>query len=156
MKSVKSRSDDPRAGKASETSPASATLRYASSFLACALSIALSGCFSIDRAELMRSGEEHVLVSNYGWYLFGCVPLCAGNANPNRWSPWVFFRDDVTMDKLQARFMSYAEKTGRKEKHTLVYDNYDSVMFEIPGLNLPVPIPYVVTYKEIQLSGVLK
>ena len=27
---------------------------------------------------------------------------------------------------------------------------------EIPGINLPLPIPYLLTYREIQLSGVLE
>ena len=29
-------------------------------------------------------------------------------------------------------------------------------MLEIPGINLPLPIPYLLTYREIQLSGVLE
>ena len=116
----------------------------------------LSGCFSIDRADLMRTGEEHVLVSNYGWYLFGIIPLCGGNADVDAWTPWVLFRNDVTMDKIQNRFMQYKTANGHENVRDLVYNNYESVMFEFPGLGLPVPIPYVLTFKEIQLSGVMK
>ena len=43
----------------------------------------------------------------------------------------------------------------RKDAKNLTYTSYDSVMFEIPGSNIPVPIPYLLTYREIQLSGVL-
>ena len=32
----------------------------------------------------------------------------------------------------------------------------DSILFEIPGLDFPLPIPYVFTYREMQLSGVMK
>jgi hypothetical protein len=30
------------------------------------------------------------------------------------------------------------------------------VLFEIPGTDFPIPLPYILTYREIQLSGVLK
>ena len=120
--------------------------------LACA-AWGLAGCFSLDRASFFRTNEEHVLVSNYGWYLFHYFPLACGNASKDRWLPWVMFRNDVQMDKIQARFMDYA---GPRHVRNLTYTTYDSVMLEIPGLNLPLPIPYLLTYREIQLSGVLE
>ena len=116
----------------------------------------LTGCFTIDHGNLLRTDEEHVLVSNYGWYLFNVIPIACGNANENRWLPWVMFRDDVKMDKIQRRFMMHAADEGREQMRNLAYTNYESVMFEIPGVNFPLPIPYVLTYREIQLSGVLK
>ena len=139
--------------------------------------ICLSGCFSIDRGPLIRTNEEHVLISNYGWYLFGLIPLACGNAAEDAPLPFVFFRNDVTMDKIQRRFMMYAEDYGRRvatENETtneygkpptriservkvrdLAYTTSESVMFNIPGFNFPMPVPYLLTYQEIQLSGVL-
>ena len=114
----------------------------------------LAGCFSIERGQVRTTGEEHILVSNYGWYLFNCIPLASGNTNPDPIFPWVIFRNDVTMEKVQTRFMGYVNGM-KKDAKNLTYTSYDSVMFEIPGSNIPVPIPYLLTYREIQLSGVL-
>ena len=91
--------------------------------------------------------------------------------------PWIFFRNDVTMDKIQRRFMMYADDYGRRvatenaavtasgenleriservKVRDLVYTTSESVLFNVPGLNFPLPLPYILTYQEIQLSGVL-
>ena len=115
----------------------------------------LTGCFTIDRGNLLRTNEEHMLVSNYGWYLFHFIPVACGNASKDRWTPWVHFRDDVTLDKIQGRFLTTAESLGYDKVENLAYTTRESVMLEIPGLNVPLPIPYLLTYREIQLSGVL-
>lgn len=124
-------------------------------FLACA-TLCLTGCFSIDTGHVARTGDEHILVSNYGWYLFHFIPVANGNANENRWLPWVMFRDDVTLDKVQRRFMMHANDIGKPDVRDLSYTTRESVMLEIPGLNLPLPVPYLLTYREIQLSGVAR
>ena len=116
--------------------------------------LCLGGCFSIERAALPCTNDEHVLVSNYGWYLFHFIPIACGNAKEDRWTPWVHFRDDVTMDKVQRRFMMLA-KDPEEEIRNPTYTTYESVMLEIPGLNLPLPVPYLLTYREIQLSGII-
>ena len=116
--------------------------------------LCLAGCFSLERAEIKNVNGEHVLASNYGWYLFHFIPLVCGNANSNAWTPWAMFRDDVTLDKTQNRFMRHAE--GQEmEVEDLAYTTRESVMLEIPGMNTTLPIPYLLTYREVQLSGVL-
>ncbi len=119
-----------------------------------AASLAFSGCFALQRGKIMTTGQEHVLVSNYGWYLFHCIPIACGNASHNPWSPWISLRDDVTMDCVQERFMNYANGQNA-DVSDLDYTITDSIMFNIPGIELPMPIPYLLTYREIQLSGVL-
>ena len=119
------------------------------------LALALAGCFSLETAELTKCGDENLLVTNYGWYLFNVLPVATGNAVEGALSPTVFFRNDVTMDKVQKRAQRYADKKG-KRLSDLAYHNHSSVMFNIPGTDFPVPIPYVLTFREIQLSGVLK
>ena len=111
----------------------------------------------MDTAVLEIDGREHVVASNYGWKLFNCIPVCCGNAadDGKRVSPWAFFRDDVTMDKVQSRLMSYARERGR-EVTDLTYHNYDSVMLWIPMAGIALPVPYLICYNEVQLSGVLK
>ena len=115
----------------------------------------LAGCFSIEKGRLKSSGEEQVLVSNYGWYLFHIIPVACGNASEGAVTPWVLFRNDVTMDKVQKRFFSYADTRENINAEGLSYRTYESVLFEIPGSNIPIPLPYILSYKEIQLSGVL-
>ena len=131
------------------------THRSALAVAAFCATFCLTGCFTIDHAQVLRTGEEHMLVSNYGWYLFHFIPVACGNASESRWFPWVHFRDDVTMDKIQHRFISTANELGRPKVRDLAYTTRESVMLEIPGLNLPLPIPYLLTYREIQLSGIM-
>lgn len=116
--------------------------------------LCLAGCFSLEKAEIKNVNGEHVLASNYGWYLFHFFPLVCGNANYDAWAPWVMFRDDVTMDKVQNRFMRHAEGQDMVVED-LAYTTRESVMLEIPGINTTLPIPYLLTYREVQLSGVL-
>lgn len=120
----------------------------------CAASL-LSGCFSVNTAISPQSGEEHVVVRNYGWVLFNCIPLVCGNSAKDASSPWAFFRNDVTMDKIQAHFMDYAVRCGKRPED-LKYTDYDSVLFDIPFVQFPLPIPYIICYREIQLSGNLR
>ena len=121
---------------------------------AAAVLLAVPGCFSLKRGELGVSGTEHVLVSNYGWKLFHFIPLVCGNASNDPLFPCVFFRNDVTMEKIQNRFMQYADGQG-KSAEELVYNTQESVMIKLPGVDIAIPIPYLVTYREIQLSGIL-
>ena len=51
--------------------------------------------------------------------------------------------------------MEHAAKHG-KTPCDLVYSNYDTVMWSIPLVEVPIPVPYLLCYNEIQLSGNLK
>ena len=117
--------------------------------------ICLTGCFTLDTADIHSTGEEHICVGNSGWYLFNFIPLACGNAAEDPIMPWAFFRSDVTMDKIQHRFMKYANFYDKKSRD-MSYYTQESVLFEIPGTDFPIPLPYLLTYKEIQLWGVLK
>lgn len=123
--------------------------------LATSLLVSCVGCFTIDRAPLPEKSSDQIVVTNYGWYLFNAIPLACGNASPDRLTPWVFFRNDVTLDKIQRRFIGAADDSPDRLSD-LAYKTHNEVMFEIPGLSIPLPIPYILTYREIQLSGVLK
>ncbi len=123
-------------------------------FFVCA-TICLTGCFSVDHSVSNITGEEYVLVSNYGWSLFGSIPVCCGNANENNILPWALFRDDVTMEKAQKRLMKYAENHGKSISNLLYYNN-ENILFTLPLTEISIPVPYFICYKEIQLSGVLK
>ena len=126
-------------------------MKIAKAIAAAAAALA-TGCFSLETGKIGSSGEEHALVANYGWYLFHFIPIACGNANWDSWFPWALFRNDVTMDKIQSHFMRHAGERGMTA-HDLAYTTSESVMLNIPGVNLPLPVPYLITYREIQLSG---
>ena len=108
----------------------------------------LTGCFSLDSARL-PSGDEHVVMRNYGWKLFNWIPLACGNASEDPSCAFVLFRDDITQEKVQSRFAKYAN--GRQIE-SLACHTDDSVFFDFFGFN----IPYVLCYREVSFSGTLK
>ena len=110
----------------------------------------LSGCYTLDHAPVADTGREHVLVQNYGWTLFNCIPIICGNAAKNPKCPFVMFRDDVTMEKIQTRFDEYA--AGRNVECPVFHID-DSKFISV--YSIPVPIPYIVCYKEVSLSATL-
>ena len=108
----------------------------------------LTGCFTVDTAKV-QGQNEHVVMNNYGWKFFNWIPLICGNASENASMGSALFRDDVTMEKIQARFAKHAN--GR-EIDCMVYDVNDTPFIYVFG----IPIPYLITYKEITLSGTMK
>ena len=109
-------------------------------FAALGVTLCLTGCMSTEVSKSEVCGIEHIYVSDYGWKLFNCIPL---------------FRPDITVDRVQKALAD--EATNRKKTATgLTYRNYDTIFFEIPLLYIPIPIPYVICYHEVQLSGVLQ
>lgn len=112
------------------------------------VTMCLTGCFSLETASA-PSGGEHVVINNYGWKFFDWIPLVSGNASEDAACGTAFFRDDVTPEKLQARLVKVA--AGRTVECP-VFDVNDSPIWNVFGF----PIPYVVTYHELTLSGTLK
>ena len=133
--------------------------------LLCILGAMLAGCYSIDVAHLPADGSfklaesdstpfEHVVISNSGWYLFNRLPLVCGNTSPDAWFPFKFFSDEVHDDLLHDIFMHHAaERDASVRNLAFIYD--DKVMFDVPVTTVTVPIPYILSYREIQFSGVL-
>ena len=133
------------------------------SFLAGA--VLFAGCYSMDVATTSSLKEsalssvdgnpmEHVVVSNYGWYLFNWIPLACGNATPGAFFPWKFFSNQVSSDLLHDRLMAHAASKNA-DVRDLTFFRDEKVIFDLPGTNFPIPIPYVLCFREIQFSGVL-
>ena len=115
-------------------------MRFFSFTVALSATLCLAGCLSTEVSKSDVSGVEHIYTSDYGWKLFNCIPL---------------FRSDITNERVQKALFEEATKRG-KTAVDLAYHNYDTVLLEIPILYIPIPIPYVLCYHEIQLSGVLQ
>jgi len=111
--------------------------------------LCLAGCLNVDTAQCRLAGGEHVMITNKGWKLFNWIPLWSGNASDNATCGTAFFRDDVTMEKIQHRFVAYAN--GR-EIIDPSWDVTDEVIITVFG----IPVPYIITYKEMTISGTMK
>ena len=118
---------------------------------ACILLAESAGCFSVDVAESPVLGERsggHVVVCNYGWTLFGCVPLVCGNANSDSWCPLTFFKDEIRPELAHGKLVALAEERGCDLADlNLMGDN--DVLFDA----WYAPVPWVLVYKETNISA---
>ena len=123
-----------------------------------------AGCFSLETSPLGDAAghsielfgndaqaTEHVVVSNFGWYFFNRWPIVCGNAHVDRWTPWRFFRTDVDENVLQRRLMDHASEHGCDVKGLHIFNNAEVLMsIGVGGVSLP--LPYVISYRELQYS----
>ena len=109
------------------------------------------GCFSVDVAESPVLGERsggHAVVCNYGWTLFGCVPLVCGNEKLGSWCPLTFFKDEIRPELAHAKLIALAKERGCDLADlNLMGDN--DVLFDAWF----APVPWVLVYKETNLSA---
>ena len=123
-----------------------------------------AGCFSLETSPLGDAAghsielfgndaqaTEHVVVSNFGWYFFNRWPIVCGNARVDRSLPWRFFRNDVDENVIQRRLMDYAAARECDVRDLQVFNNAEVLMsIGVGGVSLPVP--YVISYRELQYS----
>jgi len=105
-----------------------------------ALALCLAGCMTTEVEPSAVAGIEHFTIRDYGWKLFDCIPL---------------FRSDITVERVQKELADVAAKRG-KTPEGLVYHNRGDIFLELPLLGTSLPIPYLICYHEVQLSGVFK
>ena len=123
-----------------------------------------AGCFSLETTPLGDAAghsiglygsdepaTEHVVVSNFGWYFFNRWPIVCGNAHVDRTLPWRFFRNDVDENVLQRRLIDYAAERKCNVKDLQIFNNAEVLMsIGVGGVSLP--LPYVISYRELQYS----
>lgn len=119
--------------------------------LAAAL-FASGGCFVLESAKAPAACgdavDEHLIAYNYGWNLFGCIPIVCGNANEDSWCPFAFFRNDVTHERVAERMRRYAERKGVRLEEVTCLDDRD-VFFDL----YYAPVPWIIQYKEVNFSA---
>ena len=137
---------------------------YLAAVLAAAFAAA-SGCVSIDRCGTETLGElsingtdakpvEHIVVSNFGYYLFDMFPLVTGNANPDRWFPLRLFSDHVKLPNMQSLLAAEVQKRHGVEIAELT-SNYDAAPCFSVSLDPKSFLGLLFCYREVQLSAVL-
>lgn len=133
--------------------------------MAACITGACAGCYSFHGAsspalsQCRAAGDgravvEHVLVQNSGWFLFHRLPIVVGNVEDRWYLPWTFFRNDVSLSVVEGVLASYARSKGLDVVHEQVIDD-DCTVFEVPFVNFPVALPWILTYRETEVSAVL-
>ena len=123
----------------------------------------MSGCVMVEKTarhdlrgfEIVGSdgrGEEHIVVSNYGFYLFNCILIVTGNADPVNPSGAAWFSDEVTLDKMQRVLMQ--EVKQRRCQVTNIQPLCESTCYfsAIPYIGNTLGIFW---YKTAQVSATL-
>lgn len=121
-----------------------------------ALALACSGCFTLDQAKsplLAPDAEAHVVVRNYGWNLFGSIPLACGNADVDSIWGSTFFIDEVTPAVVHRVLARHAAETGYDIRDFQIF--HDRKALFVPLSIGYVPIPWIVQYKEVDISATL-
>ena len=132
---------------------------------ACALALLVltAGCVSVQKTNRVAlagvtiqgtagTPTEHIHVSNFGYYLFNCIPICCGNTASDRHGNTIWFSDEVTLAKTQDIMLDQVH--DRNYRMTEIQPQTKSTCFFST-------IPYVGTtfgilwYKEVQMSAVL-
>jgi hypothetical protein len=96
--------------------------------------------------------QEVMTVSNYGYYLFNCIPVFCGNTAEGHVGNTVWFQNHVTLEKTQGVMMREI-KDQKLWVTNLQPHSYETCFFSV--------IPYIgnslgiVWYKQIDLSAVL-
>lgn len=104
------------------------------------VTLCLTGCMSTEVSKSEVSGTEHIFVSDFGWKLFNWLPI---------------FRPDITLERVQKELAAESSRRGKVATDITVH-TYDTVTFDVPLIVISLPIPYIICYHEIQVSGVLK
>ena len=122
----------------------------------------MAGCVNIQRAPKVAPAgatiqgtagtpAEHVHVSNYGYYLFNCIPIFCGNTEADCYGETVWFSDEVTLEHTQGIMAGLAH-----DRNCLMTE----VQPQVKSTCFFGAIPYVGTtfgllwYKEVQMSAV--
>ncbi len=121
-----------------------------------ALALVCSGCFTLDCAEsplLAPDADAHVVVRNYGWNLFGFIPLVCGNADVESIWGSTFFKDEVTLEIAHGVLSRHAAAGGREIRDVVALDDRQALF--VPFSISYIPIPWIVQYKEVNVSATL-
>ena len=125
--------------------------------IACALSC-ICGCTSITYTESDASPEikggngiyRQILISNYGYYLFNCIPLGCGGLSDGSFE---LFSDNVNLDKAMQTLKDECAKDNADAFSNIQVSQTSTCIFSwVPYLGSTLGIYW---FKEIQISAAI-
>ena len=142
-----------------------AFMRVAVTAAALGLCALAGGCYSVQTAtspvlsKCALSGDggeivEHVFAANEGWFLFYHLPIICGDTDKNAVLPVRFFHDEVTKECLWKRLGEYAREKGLRVVRP-ADGSLEDVTFDVPGFSVPVVLPFILCYRQTQVSALL-
>ena len=122
------------------------------------LAFVIQSCTGISYSEpqqkpmvsTINGTSQQIMITNYGYYLFNCIPLgSGGNAN----NSFELFSDKVSLKEVMNSFNEQCKELGVSEFSNLQTEKSSTCFFDW--------CPFVSTfgiywYKEIQLSATIK
>ena len=140
-------------------------MRIAATAAALGLCALAGGCCSFQTAsspilsKCALSGDggevvEHVFAENKGWFLFYHLPIICGDTDKDAILPVRFFHDEVATDALWKRLGEYAKAKGLRVVRP-ADGSLEDVTSDIPGFSIPIALPFILCYREAQVSALL-
>ena len=140
-------------------------LEQARAHMSCMLvSLALAtGCVSVQKANRVAPAGvtlqgspgtpvQHVHVSNYGYYLFNCIPIFCGNTATDFRGDPVWFSDEVTLARVQGIVLEEVRNRKCQVADIQPYTRSTCFFSAIPYVGTTFGI---VWFKEVQMSAAL-
>ena len=94
--------------------------------------------------------SQQIMITNYGYYLFNCIPLCSGGSSNNSFE---LFSDKVSLKEVMNSFNEQCKELKVSEFSNLQTEKNSTCFFDW----CPVTSTFgIYWYKEIQLSATIK
>ena len=121
-----------------------------------ALAIALCGCTSVSYSDAYSAdggvdkNAKQVLITNYGYYFFNCVPLFSGGPRDGSFR---MFRNNINLNKTMGVLKDECERLDVAKVDDIQFDEHSTCFFGwVPYVGTTLGIYW---FKEVQLSAVL-
>jgi len=125
--------------------------------------VLMTGCVSIQQTnKVVPAGvtiqgtagtpAEHLHVSNFGYYLFNCIPIFCGNTAEDRLGNTIWFSDEVTLAKTQNIMVDHVRAHNCKMVELQPQVKSTCFLSAVPYVGTTFGILW---YKEVQMSAVL-
>ncbi len=118
--------------------------------------ITLASCTSVTNSKpqksprisgIANSNAEQIMITNYGYYLFNCIPLGSGSTDNNSFE---LFSDKVNLTEAMRTFNKECEKRGATQIANLQADKNSTCFFSWFKFATTFGVYW---YKEIQISA---
>ncbi len=121
------------------------------------ITIALTSCTGVTHSQRQETPKisgidknaEQIMITNYGYYLFNCIPLGSGSTENNSFE---LFSDKVNLNSAMQTFNNECERLGATQIANLQAEKNSTCFFSWCSIGTTLGIYW---YKEIQVSGTI-